>query len=219
MRNILLILMLLSGNLFSQTLPRQLDSNDQIIKHNGYTLSYNEKHEQPNWVFYTLVNSTCVVKAKRKNYFKKDPLVKTGSATLNDYKGSGYDRGHLKPAGDESCDQDQMNETFYMSNMSPQHPSFNRGIWKTLESYVRTLSESCDSIHVYTGPILTDGLKTIGDSKVSVPKMFYKVIYEYKDNEIKVLAFIIPNKKVIDPVFLFEKRLYEVEKMVGIDFP
>ena len=79
-------------------------------------------------------------KFKRKNDFRIDPVVKTVSATPADYRNSGYDRGHLCPAGDMAFSEIAMSESFYMSNISPQVPSFNRGIWKTLEQKVRDWS-------------------------------------------------------------------------------
>ena len=120
----------LTSFLYGQdNLPRLINLDDQIISHTSYTLSYNETHEQANWVKYMITKVELESKvAKRKNNFKEDTSIITGSAQLIDYKGSGYDRGHLKASADESCNQTQMDETFLMSNMSPQNPSFNRGI-------------------------------------------------------------------------------------------
>nr|WP_320119464.1 DNA/RNA non-specific endonuclease [uncultured Marinifilum sp.] len=87
--------------------------------------------------------------AVRKNKFKEDPAVKTGSAKLIDYKGSGYDRGHLCPAAAMKNSNLAMSESFYMSNMSPQAPAFNRGKWKSLESKVRKLTIENDSLYVF----------------------------------------------------------------------
>lgn len=219
MKTIITILsVLLTVNVYAQ-LPRLINVNDQIIKHNGYTLSYNEQHEQANWVFYKLTpNDVKCDNAKRKNNFKIDNTITTESATLNDYKGSGYDRGHLKPAADAMCTQELMDETFFMSNMAPQEASFNRGMWKTLEGYVRTLAEGNDSIHVYTGGVLTDNLRKI-NNRVSVPKTFYKVIYEFKNNTVTTLCFMLPNTKIDGVLFMYKVELTKVEEITGIDFP
>ena len=102
-----------------------------IVQHDYYTLSYNEQYEQADWVMYRLSGDSLKGdKFRRKNDFRKDTLITTESATLNDYKRSGYDRGHLCPAADRSWSETALSETFYMSNMSPQKPRFNRGIWK-----------------------------------------------------------------------------------------
>jgi len=204
---------------FSQQLPQKITDDNQIIKHNGYIISYNETHEQPNWVYYVIKPSDLTGESvKRKNNFKVDTLIETGSATLDDYKGSGYDRGHLKPAGDEPTDREQMDETFYMSNMSPQEPSFNRGIWKTLENYVRKEVLESDSVIVITGGVLVDGLSTIGDSKVSVPKHFYKYITVYKGETIERLIFVIPNKKSDNPLYSYRISLNILEDFIKIKF-
>jgi endonuclease G len=222
MKKLLFILLILvSFKSFSQTLPRQISLDDQIVKYNGFTISYNNTHEQPNWVMYTITPAdlTCETKVKRKNKFYEDYRLQGHSAYLSDYKGSGYDRGHLKSSADESCDQEQNDETFVMSNMSPQHPSFNRGAWKKLETYVRSLAMENDSVVVITGGVLTDDLETIGENKVSVPKFYYKVIYAYKNGKVNVLCYNMPNEKITEPLYSYNITLKELEKFVGIDFP
>ena len=110
------------------------ESQGELVKHKYYTLSYNEDCEQANWVAYKLTSDMVLGHAVRKNNFKEDPDVETGSAKLIDYKGSGYDRGHLCPAAAMKISNQAMSESFYMSNMSPQVPGFNRGKWKSLEA-------------------------------------------------------------------------------------
>lgn len=195
--------------------------DNQIFNRNGFILSYNETHEQPNWVFYKITpdDITCKVKAKRKNKFKEDTKIPTGSATLDDYKNSGYDRGHLKSSADESCDQEQMDETFLMSNMSPQVPGFNRGIWKSLESHVRDLAKDHDSLYVYTAGVLTEGLPTIGENKVSVPKSYYKIIYMFNGDRVNVEAYIIPNVNTSNSYSSYITNIDIIEGLTGIDFP
>jgi endonuclease G len=204
------VIVLMSFKSFSQSLPRQISLDDQITKYNGFTVSYNNSHEQANWVYYTITpeDLTCETKINRKNKFYEDYRLKGHSAYLSDYKGSGYDRGHLKSSADESCDQEQNDETFVMSNMSPQHPSFNRGAWKKLETYVRSLAMENDSVSVFTGGVLTDNLKTIGENKVSVPEYFYKVIYTYKNGKVDVLCYNLPNKKITEPLYSYSKILF-----------
>lgn len=202
-----------------QTLPISADG-DTIYYRDGYTFSYSEKWEQPKWVFYTLKVSDieCSNGATRKNNFKVDAGVTTGSASLDDYIGSGYDRGHLKASADESCDQRQMDETFLMSNMSPQDPSFNRGIWKNLESHVRDLVYNYDSLQVVTGGNLVGNLNTIGVNKVGIPNYYYKVIYKYKNGVREVECYYLPNQKNNDYTD-FITGIIELEDVVNIDFP
>ncbi len=223
MRNLFLLIgLLITTQSFGQ-LPRVVNPDDQIIEHDGYTLSYNESHEQANWVFYKLdstdIRCETEDKARRKNSFKQDNNIETGSATVKDYKGSGYDRGHLKPSADESCDQIQMDETFYLSNISPQTPGLNRGGWKKLENEVRKLTLTNDSLYVYTGPVLKPSLKTIGENKVSVPQFFFKVVYIFKGGEYKVIAFLLPNKSIEDDLNDYRIDLNELETLIKITFP
>jgi endonuclease G len=154
----------------------EISPNDIIVKHSAYTLNYNEEHEQAEWVAYILTKNRVYGTVKRTNNFRSDPKVKTGSATLADYKGSGYDRGHLAPAADMKWSATTMSESFYVSNMSPQRPGFNRGIWKRLEQLVRTWAVEYEEIHVVTGTVLKDDFRRIGPNQVSVPEYFVNVI-------------------------------------------
>ena len=201
--------------LHSQNLPRLINFDDQIIYHTAYTLSYNETHEQANWVSYMVTKVELENEvAKRKNNFTEDTSIITGSAQLEDYKGSGYDRGHLAPAATFVDNQKEMDESFLMSNMSPQDPSFNRGVWKRLEEYERKMAMEKDTVYVICGPVLTDDLQKIGPNNVSVPRLFFKIIY-YKD---WMMCFIITNKKSNEPLYSFSHPLNVVEKTVKIDF-
>jgi endonuclease G len=211
------VLLLLTINSYSQVLdyPQKIDSNNQIITHKAYTLSYNETCEQANWVKYMVTKielDTAI--AKRKNNFKADKSVKTGSASLADYKGSGYDRGHLAPAATFIDDQSEMDESFYMSNMSPQDKSFNRGVWKKIENYERTLAREKDTVYVITGGVLNDKLKTIGENEVCVPQFYFKIIY----NDTFMICFLLKNQKSSEPLYTFKQPLNVIEEFIGWKF-
>ena len=192
---------------------------DQVIEREGYALGYVEAWEQPAWVAYRLTKDEVMTrKANRSDAFIEDPEVRTGSAISFDYQGSGYDRGHLAPAGDMHWSAKTMLESFYMSNMSPQEPSFNRGIWSKLEKAVRRFAYSEGSVVVVTGPIVTaDDTKTIGHNKVRVPGFYYKVVYDETPPE-KMIAFILPNKGSNKPVESFVVTVDDVEEATGLDF-
>jgi endonuclease G len=199
----------------AQELPRFDNPNDQIVVHKGYTLSYNEGCEQPNWVKYQVKATDLEGDAERKNNFKADPKVKTGSASPNDYKKSGYDRGHLAPAASFKHSQDEMDESFYMSNMSPQAPGFNRGVWKRLEEWERNVAIEQDSVWVISGAILSNQLETIGENKdVCVPELYYKIVYK-KD---KPYVFILKNEKSKEKLYTFRQTMEVLEGMAGIKF-
>ena len=122
---------------------------DDIIRHEGYTLRYRDQYKVADWVAYPLLAYETTGDADRKNeQFKPDPFVANGTALPSDYTRSGYDRGHLAPAGDFKFSQRMMRETFYMSNISPQAPQFNRGVWKELEEQVRAWAIRDKGIYV-----------------------------------------------------------------------
>ena len=204
--------------LCSQDLRPKPISGEQIIDHFGYSLSYNEEHEQASWVFYELTDKEISGLVKRKDQFRSDPNVKTGSASLSDYKGSGYDRGHLAPAADMRWSPTAMSESFFMSNMSPQNPSFNRGIWKKLENKVRDWVINDQTIYVVTGGVLTDSLDAIGENQVSVPNHYYKVVLDYTKPVIRGIGFILPNERSNLSLMNFAVSIDSVEIFTGIDF-
>ncbi len=192
---------------------------DAIVEHEYYTLRYNEKTEQADWVAYKLKKINLDnSKFKRTDNFREDPDVKSKSATLADYKGSGYDRGHLAPAADFAWSKNGMSESFYMSNMSPQQPGFNRGIWKKLEERVRDWARSNNEIYVVTGPIYRSKSEKIGKNKVVVPDQYYKVILELNGKEIKGIGFILENEKSSKDLSTFAMSIDEVEKATGLNF-
>jgi endonuclease G len=195
------------------------EANQAIVERPYYTLRYSEEHEQALWVAYMLAADSLKQKTyDRKDDFRVDPRVKTGSADLNDYKGSGFDRGHIAPAADFSYDEFALSQSFYMSNMSPQDPSFNRGIWKKLEEQVRDWAKKDKQIYVVTGPVLNKKFKTIGANKVSVPEYYYKIILDIRQPEIKAIAFLMKNEKSDKALTAFVVTIDSVEKLTGLDF-
>jgi len=124
----------------------------------------------------------------------------------------------MAPAADFKWSATAMSESFYMSNMSPQQPGFNRGIWKMLEGTVRNWAAEEGVIHIVTGPVLTGEYHTIGYSSVSVPAYYYKVILDYREPELKAIGFILPNRKSRSPLQSFAVNVDAVEEKTGIDF-
>ncbi len=192
-------------------------SDGQIISHTHYTLSYSEENEQANWVYYALTPDMVKGTVSRTDDFREDMAIEERSASLQDYKGSGYDRGHLAPAADMKLNRTSMSESFYLSNMSPQEASFNRGGWKNLEQLVRTWCLEEDTIYVVTGPIFQNNKGTIGLNQVTVPGYYYKVIYD-PTNEVKMIGFIMPNEKLTNNLDSYTVAVDEIEKRTGIDF-
>jgi len=195
-----------------------ITKQDVVIKHLGYTLSYNEKHEQANWIAYLLTADEILKAVSRTDNFRPDAAVRTGSAGNQDYQGSGYDRGHLAPAADMCWSRQAMDESFFYSNMSPQDQGFNRGIWKQLETQVRKWAVDNQAIYVVTGPILTANLKFIGPNHVSVPRYYYKVLLDFTRPGLKGIGFILPNASSSLSLQQFAVPIDSIEQVTGIDF-
>ena len=189
-----------------------------VIKHNGYQLSYNEEHEQAEWVAYSLDKSDIVSNNFKRPYFINDPKVKSKSANWRSYKKSGYDRGHLCPAGDKRYSKEAHDETFYTSNISPQKHDFNAGVWNRLEQKTRYWAKKYKRLYIVTGGILKPNLKTIGKDMVSVPNQFYKIILDYTQPEVKAIAFLFPHKESKKPLYDFVVSIDKIEDITGIDF-
>jgi endonuclease G, mitochondrial len=197
-----------------------LNSSDQIVEHTAYTLQYNEPNEQPDWVAYYLTKDRLHGSAMRGNEFREDPLISTGSAQLDDYKHTGYDRGHMAPAADFSWSQTAMSESFYLSNMSPQLHSFNAGIWEALENQVRTWADAeNDTLFIVAGPILTNELPTIGTrNKLTVPEYYFKALLLKSTTGLSAIAFILKQENSTKPLSDFAVTIDSLEKVTNIDF-
>lgn len=194
----------------------------EVHKYSGFSLCFRNRYKDAEWVSYTLTQEKLIKNARRTNKFIEDKNISTGSAKLSDYKASGYDRGHLAPAADMAWSEQSENESFLMSNMTPQVPQFNRGIWKEFEAQVRKYAQSLDFLIVATGPVLEkqpEEYSSIGQSKVCVPEYFYKVLLSKdKDGNWQSIGFILPNEKSEQDIFSYKVCVNEVEERCGIDF-
>lgn len=190
----------------------------QIVHHNGFSLSYSEPHEQAEWVAYELKKSHLVNTNFKRPYFEIDDAVKTGAAHWRNYKNSGYDRGHLCPAGDRRYSQSAHDETFLTSNISPQDHGFNSGVWNSLEQKVRYWASKYDGVFVVTGGVLKGTMESIGDEEVSVPNQFYKVLIDSNSGKTKMIAFLMPHEASNKPLYKFVVSVDSIEKLTGIDF-
>ena len=193
-------------------------TTNQIVKHQYYTLSYNEKYEQAEWVAYELNIPNGKRNHFKRPFFIEDPKVTTKSADWKNYKNSGYDKGHLCPAGDMTFDKRAYDDTFFTSNTSPQLHDFNDGVWNRLEEKARYWAVKYDGVYIVTGGVLSGTLATIGKEKVAVPNYFYKIILNDSNGYYKMIAFLVPNVKSEKPLYSFVVSVDAIEKITGIDF-
>ena len=194
----------------------------EIHSYAGFRLCYRESYEVAEWVSYTVTKDELVKESGRTNDFREDESISTGSASPADYYRSGYDRGHLAPAADMAWSRESMSESFYMSNMTPQTPAFNRKIWMYLESQVRIWAERYGEVTVVTGPVLdkkASEYKTIGENEVCVPEWFYKVLLVKTEEEnVETVGFLIPNEGWTGTFWDYAVTVDEVETRTSLDF-
>ncbi len=193
-------------------------TTNKIIKHEFYTLSYNEKYEQAEWVAYELKENMIVKNSFKRPYFIEDELVDSNSADWRNYKKSGYDKGHLCPAGDMKFSKNAFEDTFFTSNISPQKHNFNAGIWNRLEEKTRYWAQKYKSIYVITGSLLNNNLKTIGKEAVAVPEFYYKILVQKNKNSYKMIAFLMASQESKLALYEFVKSTDDIEKLTGVDF-
>lgn len=189
------------------------------VDHRYYSLGYQEKYEQPAWTYYHYKKKYLKGTQDRVNSFREDPTISSDSARPEEYRYSGYDRGHMVPAGDMKISYRAMSESFYMSNISPQKPYFNRGIWRKLENQVRRWVKSKGDLHIFTGPIFGKKVRYLPRTKIGIPKAFYKIILKKKNKgDHEMIAFIFPNEKSKKNIRFFMVTVDQVERETGVDF-
>jgi endonuclease G len=197
----------------------ETNTTDTILVYTGFDLGYNERFEQAAWVAYVLTRQEAEAgMVERTDHFRADTSILTGSADLADYRGSGYDRGHLAPAGDMKWSEKAMDESFLLSNMSPQDPSFNRGIWRRLEEQVREWAIEKDSLYVITGPVFESIRGVIGENEVGVPGSYFKVLVDLSPPQHDMVAFLLPNDGSPKEPIGYAISVDSLEKVTGYDF-
>lgn len=206
----------------------------KLVCRDGYVLEHNSLDKIPLWVCERVTSDEAQGQMDRSDRFRPDPLLpKTERAELSDYRYSGYDRGHMAPAGNQNQDERLKDETFFLSNMSPQEGALNQKIWRELEQQVREWTIANGAAYVITGgffydpdeddPVKADGIipyNTIGDNGVAVPTHFYKILCTSDQEQPKAIAFVMENRGYGQPWDLatFTKPIRWIEERAGIDF-
>lgn len=204
----------------SLEIPAPLTQQSELIlRRRGYTVSYNTKNKIPNWVAWELTPDKLVERVSRTDKFLPDPdIAEEEAVTTNDYRGAGIDRGHMCPAGDNRWDRKAMIESFYMTNICPQHHNLNRGDWKELEEACRRWATEEGKIYIVCGPILYQQKhRLIGEKQVVVPEAFFKVILCMGEQP-KAIGFIYKNSAGNHPLDSYVNSVDQVERITKIDF-
>lgn len=204
----------------SYDIKEGLGQSNLYLCRDGYVVGYNYQTKEASWVAFKLTKSKVANKLKRDDKFKEDgdiPFVYR--ATLDDYYRSGYDRGHLASYASMDFSKKSADESFLLSNMSPQKAGLNRQGWERLETDERIWANMYDSIYVYTGPIYKKQKihKTIGDNKIAVPDYFFKIIYVPSKNQ--AIAFVMPNARVEKTkIANYRVSIKDIEQRTGLYF-
>ena len=186
----------------------------------GYALSFNKVTRNPDWVVERIQPNELKGTAVRRDNFQADPLLGVFSPKDTDYAKTGFDRGHQAPAGDSKYDQAVMDQSFFMSNMSPQVGiGFNRGQWKYLEEAIRA-SVICGGktdVLVITGPIYGDAPRTIANPTITIPEAYYKIAYDLRSG--RAVGYKLFNKKTKKSDLRdFVVPIAQIEDETGLDF-
>lgn len=189
-----------------------------LIHYDGMDVNFNPTCHIPNWVAWELTRDETKGTHPRTNRFYSDPSI-PGCAETYDYAYSGYDRGHMAPAGDMKWSREAMIETFCLTNIAPQAKALNTGAWKKLEEKCRLWANIDSAIYIVTGPVLTDKpIEYIGDTRVFVPRRYFKVIISPHANPPRGIGFIMPNSKVPGGIQQCALTIDQVEEITGHDF-
>ena len=201
-------------------IPKTVGKRDEIvIRHLGYTVSYNNFYKTPNWVAWELTRQETEGDEERTNKFLPDPELPEPRVTTSDYTRSGYDRGHMAPAADMKWSSRAMKESFYMSNICPQNRKLNRDDWGDLEESCRKWAEKYGTVHIACGPIYdTKSPKRIGKSRVAVPDRFFKVVLIYNRKNPMAMGFLFDNKAHHQNLKNYMVTVDKVEEETGLDF-
>ena len=194
-------------------------AKEEILVRNtpGFVVGYSLTRENIVWVAYHLTLPELKGTVSRTDDFRADPELNGGAGVLEDYRGSGFDRGHLAPAGDMKWSLAAMSHSFLLSNIAPQLRNFNGGVWLDLERSTRGyVLNTQRSVYLVTGPIVQADADTIGDNEIPVASHFYKIIYDVEAE--KVVAYLLPHLEGIENFKKFTVSVDQVEQITGIDF-
>lgn len=190
---------------------------DQEMCKTGYAIGYSYYYKDPVYSSVKITNASVQGTVKRKDAFREDTEIPAQyRATLADYKGVHWDRGHMTPAGDLNWHEMAMRDSFLLSNMVPQNSSLNRGPWKNLEIQIRQWAKLYGTLYIYTGPIFYNNYTVIGQG-VAVPHELFKVVYDPKRN--MAISFIVPNTDInSNNLAEYIVSIDNIEQVTGIDF-
>lgn len=202
----------------------QPDCAEPLLDKKYFIVCYDRSHKIPAWVGYALTKDEAGTNAtSRVGSFRADRALPKGERAENaDYSGSGYDKGHMAPAGDFTRSVTAMKSTFVLTNAVPQRGGVNRGRWRQLEAAVHELAVARGTVWVFSGPVFAGKrpVRTIGADKVAVPTHTYKVVLCVNgDGEKEMYGFVMPNiARPSGDLGSYTFTIAEVEQLTGLNF-
>jgi endonuclease G len=197
--------------------PVSTITQSQYVCHLNYAVHFRYDTKVAEYVTYRIDPEDISGTAKRKDNFRDDPSIPSEhDVTLADYAGKPYDRGHLSPAADNTASEEQMSQSFYLSNMVPQNPNQNRGAWRILEDRIRNIAKEGRILYVTVGTVYRPGYEVIGNG-LGVPQYIWKVVVDAETNN--SIAFLFENKPIrTQDIHTTITTISAIEKMTGLNF-
>ena len=191
--------------------------NDTLVRYDAFDVHFNGERGIANCTVYEFLVNELNGTTERSGDFMPDTGVK-GCPSLQDYAGSGMDRGHLVPAADLKWSADAMRQSFLLTNVAPMHKALNEGGWAKLEEKVREWVVRDSALLVFTGPVVSESDTTLSSGRVTVPSAYYKVIIAPCVRPVRAIAFIYPNGHSGGRLRQYAVSVDEVERRTGLDF-
>lgn len=196
-------------------------NTSKIVEYETFALQYDDRNKQPKWVAYKITKEQIksIVKNNKLN-LALDPELKWETANINDYKNAEFLPIPLASIEDIGYSMQSSMQAQFMSNISPQYPQFNQGIWRSFESRVRNWTSKYDRLYIVTGPLFDDKVKVFGKNKIAIPVAFFKVVLGISKNGAIAIGFIIPHSiSIAEPDFMeYAATIDDIESISGLDF-
>jgi len=197
--------------------PVSTITDSQYVCNLNYGVHFRYDTKVAEYVVYRIDPEDISGAVARKDNFRPDPSIESKfNVTLQQYAGSGYDRGHLSPAADNTDSTEQMSQSFYLSNMAPQNSSQNRGIWRILEDRIRSIAREGRVLYVTVGTVYEPGYVVVNDG-LGIPQYLWKVVVDAETNN--AIAFLFPNEPLATSLLPSTiTTIDRIEEMTGLDF-
>ncbi len=191
----------------------------RVLSNSGYVVGYSDALGNPLWAAYRLRDLDWREPAARPEQFRVDPRT-AARIEPGDYTRSGYNRGHLAPnhAIATRYGREAQEDTFLMSNITPQKHTLNAGLWKALEQRIATnYPARFGEIWVVAGPIF-GAVPARLKRRVAVPEAFFMIILDEQAGGVRATAFVLPQSAKDESLDSYLVAIDEVERRTGLDF-